>query len=59
MEYRTPEINEYTFADAYDEISKTCGDAYPVLAIAAAIHEFSHMVNKQLTEFNLQNYERR
>ncbi len=47
-----PRIGTSSFYQAYQEVREAIDDeAYPVLVVAAAIHEFSNLINDHLIEF--------
>lgn len=53
-----PKIDEESFRQAYEEVAETDKESYPVLVIAAAIHEFSNMINEHMKEFYLHELEK-
>ena len=52
LEMNRPHINEESFSRAIEEVREASGETgtYPVLVVAAAIHEFSNMINEHLAE---------
>ena len=53
IERNRPHINEESFSEALEDVRNASGenDMYPVLIVAAAIHELSNMVNEHIAEF--------
>ena len=52
IEMNRPHINEESFQRAIEEVKNASedDDIYPVLIVAAAIHEFSNMINEHIAE---------
>ena len=51
MEMLRPHIDTDSFMRALDELNEASDeDSYPILFVAAAIHEFSNMVNENFAE---------
>lgn len=57
---KAPRIDEDSFRQAMDDIKNATeeDDVYPVAAVAAAIHEFSKMINDHIIELYIHMLEK-
>ena len=54
-----PHIDQDSFEQALQEVRDASDeDSYPILLVAAAIHEFSNMLNEQITEMYIHALEK-